>query len=70
MKIKIDIDNEKALKKASREIAFERYGGGQFVCMNRPHKNKKKYDRKRNKKETSKLLDASSFLFSWYWLNF
>lgn len=40
----------KAFKKANRELQFERNGGGQFVAVNRPHKNKKKYDRKRDKK--------------------
>lgn len=55
MKTKLKIDQAKILKKCSREIAFERYGGGQFVCMNRPHKNKKKYDRKQNKREMSSL---------------
>ena len=49
--MKLKINNEKILKKISREIAFERNGGGQFVCLNRPHKNKKKYDRKENKRE-------------------
>lgn len=36
---------EKLLKKISRELAFERNGGGQFVSTNKPHKNKKKYSR-------------------------
>lgn len=40
----------KAFKKANRELQFERNGGGQWVAVNRPHKNKKKYDRKRDKK--------------------
>ena len=35
----------------SRDEAFERNGGGQFVAMNRVFKNKKKYDRKQNKRE-------------------
>ena len=43
--MKIAVNNEKVLKKISRELAFERNGGGQWVCTNRPHKNKKKYDR-------------------------
>jgi hypothetical protein len=46
----INQDVIKAFKKANREIQFERNGGGQFVAINRPHKNKKKYDRKRDKK--------------------
>ena len=55
MKLKITPNNEKILKKSSRETSFERYGGGQFVCLNRPHKNKKKYDRKQEKRELKKL---------------
>ena len=51
IKLTISVDNEKILKKSSRETSFERYGGGQFVCLSRPHKNKKKYDRKQNKRE-------------------
>lgn len=39
----------KAMKKANRELQFERNGGGQWVAVNRPHKNKKKYNRKRDK---------------------
>ena len=51
---KKNIDNYviKAMKKANREIQFERNGGGQWVAINRPHKNKKKYDRKRDKKNS------------------
>ena len=40
----------KAMKKANRELQFERNGGGQWVAVNRPHKNKKKYDRKKDKR--------------------
>ncbi len=40
----------KAFKKANRELQMERNGGGQWVAVNRPHKNLKKYDRKRDKK--------------------
>ena len=36
----------KAFKKANRELQMERNGGGQWVAVNRPHKNLKKYDRK------------------------
>ena len=46
----------KAFKKANREIQFERNGGGQFVATNRPHKNKKKYNRKRDKKDIQAFL--------------
>lgn len=39
----------KALKRANREIELER-NGGRWIAINRPHKNLKKYDRKRDKK--------------------
>ena len=39
----------KAFKKANREIEMERNGGGQWIAKSRPHKNKKKYDRKRDR---------------------
>lgn len=39
----------KALKKANRELELER-NGGRWIAVNRPHKNLKKYDRKRDKK--------------------
>ena len=40
----------KAFKKANREIGFERNGGGQFVATTKVFKNKKAYDRKREKR--------------------
>lgn len=49
-KTTIQEDVIKALKKANRELQMERNGGGQWVAVNRPHKNLKKYDRKRDKK--------------------
>ena len=49
-KKKLNDDVIKAFKKANRELQFDRNGGGQWVSVNRPHKNKKKYDRKRDKK--------------------
>ena len=52
-------DVVKALNKANREIAFERNGGGQFVAQTKIYKNKKKYNRKRDKKIQIDL----SFLF-------
>ena len=55
----IDDSVIKAMKKANRELQFERNGGGQWVAVNRPHKNKKKYDRKRDKKN----YDSSCPLF-------
>lgn len=39
----------KALKKANRELELER-NGGRWIAINRPHKNHKKYNRKRDKK--------------------
>lgn len=51
-------DAIKAFKKANRELQFERNGGGQFVSMDRPWKNKKKYDRKRDRRIDS---DGLSF---------
>ena len=42
----IDDSVIKAMKKANRELQFERNGGGQWIAVNRPHKNKKKYNRK------------------------
>lgn len=39
----------RANKKANREIEFER-NGGRWIAIDRPHKNKKKYDRKRDKR--------------------
>lgn len=39
----------KAMKKVNREIELER-NGGRWIAVNRPHKNMKKYDRKRDKK--------------------
>lgn len=55
----INQDIIKAFKKANRELGFERNGGGQWVSTNRPHKNKKKYDRKRDKKNIN--FDLSLF---------
>lgn len=49
-------DKIKALHISGREEQFERNGGGQWVAVNRPHKNKKKYDRKQSKKEARDLL--------------
>lgn len=42
-------DINKIIKMISRNEQFERNGGGQFVAINRPHKNLKKYNRKRDK---------------------
>ena len=62
----IDDSVVKAMKKANRELQFERNGGGHFVSVNRPHKNKKKYDRKRDKKN----FDFSSSLYFLYHMCF
>ena len=61
MKKKKNLNDDviKAFKKANRELQFDRNGGGQWVSVNRPHKNKKKYDRKRDKKN----LDFDLSLF-------
>lgn len=48
-------DIVKAIHLASRQDQFERNGGGQWVAVNRPHKNKKKYDRKQNKMTMKEL---------------
>lgn len=56
-------DYVKAMKKVNREIELER-NGGRWVSVTRPHKNKKNYDRKQNKKELSKMLDSSNFLYT------
>ena len=53
--MKLKIDQAKVLKMVSRLNEFDRNGGGQFISKNRPHKNKKKYDRKQQKKEMSKI---------------
>lgn len=54
-------DMTKAIHIASRNAQFERNGGGQFVSMNKIHKNKKKYNRKKNKKVV--LDDTTFFMF-------
>lgn len=52
-------DAIKAFRKANREIELER-NGGRWIAVNRPHKNKKKYDRKRDRK-----IDSNG-LFNFY----
>ena len=47
----------KANKKINREIELER-NGGRWIAVNRPHKNKKKYDRKRDRQVN---LDGLNF---------
>lgn len=48
---------DKIIKMYSRDCSFDRNGGGQWVAINRPHKNKKKYDRKQFKNETRNSLN-------------
>lgn len=55
-------DQIKALHISGRLSQFERNGGGQWVSVNRPHKNKKKYDRNKSKKEARDLLPFYIFL--------
>lgn len=52
----------KAIRKGNRELQFERNGGGQWVATDRPWKNKKKYDRKRDRRIDSDCLFYFSFL--------
>lgn len=47
--MKIGDDYIKVQKKINREIELER-NGGRWIAVDRPHKNKKAYDRKRDKK--------------------
>lgn len=51
----------KALHISSKQAEVERNGGNQWVAVNRPHKNKKKYNRKDMKKDLSNLLDRSYY---------
>ena len=53
----IQEDVIKTMRKANREIELER-NGGRWIAVNRPHKNKKKYDRKRDSK-----VDLESLYF-------
>ena len=49
-KMSIDVEDYiKANKKLAREEELQR-NGGRWVAKDRPHKNLKKYDRKRDKK--------------------
>lgn len=47
--MKIGGDYIKIQKKLNREIELER-NGGRWIAIDRPHKNKKLYNRKRDKK--------------------
>ena len=59
---KIDVENEyiRINKAINREIELER-NGGRWKAVNRPHKNKKKYVRKRDRRIDSNGL----FLYSY-----
>jgi hypothetical protein len=48
-KLSNDLIVLKSFRKANRDIELER-NGGRWIAINRPHKNLKKYDRKRDKK--------------------
>jgi len=48
----------KILRMLSRNDQFERNGGGQFVSMNRAHKDKSKYNRNDKKKELRNNLNS------------
>lgn len=48
MKIGMD-EYLKANRKAARELELEQ-NGGRWIAVNRPHKNKKQYDRKRDRR--------------------
>lgn len=57
-------DVMKAFRKANREIELER-NGGRWIAVNRPHKNKKKYNRKRDSKvDLEPLLFVCNFSLS------
>ena len=60
-KMSIGLDDYiKANKKLAREEELQR-NGGRWVAKDRPHKNLKKYDRKRDKKNIDSYL--SLFLY-------
>ena len=54
----------KANRKASREIELEQHVG--WVSVNRPHKNKKKYNRKDEKIKNRRNLDGFSYYKQFY----
>lgn len=64
-------DSDKIIRYFSRKDEFERNGGGQWVSKHKVHKNKKKYDRKRDKKDLRNELGKSFFCvcllrFRWF----
>lgn len=61
-KMTIGLDDYiKVNRKLSREEELAR-NGGRWVAKDRPHKNKKAYDRKRDKKNLDSFLSLSSFV--------
>lgn len=60
-KMRFDVEDYiKANKKLAREEELQR-NGGRWVAKDRPHKNLKKYDRKRDKKNIDSYLSFFSF---------
>ena len=57
----MDKDIIKAFRKANREIELER-NGGRWIAINRPHKNKKAYNRKRDRRIDSDCLFYFNYL--------
>lgn len=53
------LDKEKLIRYFSRKDEFERNGGGQFVSKHKIHKNEKKYDRKKMKKDLRNEIGKS-----------
>lgn len=60
-KISFTIDDYIRANKAINRLEELERNGGQWIAVNRPHKNKKKYDRKRDRKIDSDGL--FNFLF-------
>lgn len=61
-------DYIKANKKLAREEELER-NGGRWVAKDRPHKNFKKYDRKRDKKNYNSFLSLSFYYIEGWFYN-
>ena len=56
-KIQLTLDDYIRINKAlAREEELER-NGGRWIAVDRPHRNKKKYDRKKSKMEMGKFPD-------------
>lgn len=56
-------DVVKALRRAERELQFERNGYDHpWISIDRPHKSKKQYDRKRERKN----FDFESYVLSYF----